>query len=146
MAPWGFPCSSAPARLELPDREGRATSEPEAGADFAKAAAQMDIGVGAAAIAVVQPILPRQHSEIEHTAAQARKICQGGCGLRVGEVLQHVVAYNELEAIRRSVALHAPPLPAVALTQIFARLQPDISRARQLPQQRPAHGADAAAG
>src|ERR1700726_4576272 len=112
---WIPPRSLAPARLELPDRERRTAGEPEPGTDFAKAAAQaravpsaaaqMDIGVRAPAIAIVQPILPRQHREIEHAAAQPRKIRHRSCGLPVVEVLQDVVAHDELEGRLRSISL-----------------------------------------
>src|ERR1700687_2729801 len=108
--------SLASGRLELPDRKRRSTGEPEPGADLAKAAAQsravplagaqIDIRIRALAITVVQPVLPRQHREVQNATTQPRKIRNRSADPPVVKILQDVVAYDEVEGRLRTIRLH----------------------------------------
>src|SRR6185437_4000385 len=146
---------SEPA-LELPDGQRRAAAQPEAGADFAEVAlqtqpipvsgAQVDVGIGSRRVAVPIPVASGQGAEVQRSAAEAPEVAQsagGGAGI---EVLQHVVADDEVERRGAAVFLEPAVLPPIAAAEIGARLQTDVLGSRQQALERGAQEAGAAAG
>ena len=59
----------------------------------------MDLGVGAALVAVLFPVLFRERREIQHSAAQAREFVERALGRGGIQVLDHVVANDEVERL-----------------------------------------------
>jgi len=106
----------------------------------------MHLGIGAAAVAVLGPILCSQGGEVDGSPAQCGQIQQRPPCIAIREILQDVVTDHEVVGCARREVDDRPRGPSIALAQILTGLEAGITRARQRRRERAAQQADAAAG
>src|SRR5580658_1377210 len=107
---------SAAAALQVPEQGPLALAQPHAESQVEELAAQtpsipfarpqMDGAIGEPAIAVVAPILARQSGKIEHAARETAEIGNRAPGGAIVQILQDVVADDEIAGSARCVIDH----------------------------------------
>src|SRR5688572_13955165 len=130
-----------PGPLEFPQQGVEAASHEETPADGPEmleqtgpvpgCRAQVHAGIRARAVGVPAPVPGRQHAEVQGTARQPAEVRKRARRGPVVEVLQHVVAENEIEGLPRRVVRNALAPPAVAPAQVGTGLESDVTRARK---------------
>src|SRR3984885_8290707 len=131
---------SAPAALQVPEQGPLALAHPHAESQVKELAAQtpsipfarpqMDGAIGEPAVAVVVPILVRQSGEIERAAREPAEIGNRPAGGAIVQILQDVVADDQIAGGARRVVDHGPPGPTVARAQVLARVEPRVADSR----------------
>src|ERR1700722_9486165 len=131
---------SAAAALQLPEQGSLALAQPDAESQVKELAAQtpsipfarpqMDGAIGEPAVAVVVPILVRQSGEIERAAREPAEIGNRPAGGAIVQILQDVVADDQIAGGARRVVDHGPPGPTVARAQVLARVEPRVADSR----------------
>jgi len=86
--------------------------------------------IGPAAVAIFAPILRGQRRHVQRRSRQLDEVGDGAPGLRVGQVLQDVVANHQIEGFSRREIADRPPHPTEAFAEVRARFETAIARPR----------------
>src|SRR3569832_193033 len=92
----------------------------------------MDDGIGTAQVTDELPVQAGQGCEVQNTPAQLAEIGERTSGCSRVQVLQNVVADNNIERRTGLVRLDLCMLPAETLTEIFTGLDAGVGGPRQV--------------
>src|SRR5277367_1041281 len=127
--------------LHLPEYRRDVSAYPDPKADIVepftqpapipRTRSQMHGPIRAAAVAILAPILPGQRRHINCRPAQAAQVHDGARGLRIRQVLQHVITNHQVIWRARSKVDDRAQGPAESAAQVLARLEPRVACPRQ---------------
>src|SRR5580765_6676374 len=119
--------------LHVPEDCGHILAQPDAAAEVAETPAQaasipfsrpqVHGSISAGLIAIFPPILASQRGDVHRGAAQSGEICNGSCRVAIVQVLQDVVADDQIGGGSRLEVDHRPLGPAVSGTEVVAGFQ-----------------------